>query len=90
MNKRTLLFAPVVFDLAETTRMIEIATGIKNHPPACQVLITNSIATGKSGTFDREEGFPKQKLEPRFSPQKIESYLINRSVSQRSPKEPNN
>ncbi len=28
MSKKVLLFAPVTFDLAETTRMIEIATGI--------------------------------------------------------------
>ena len=28
MTKKLLLFAPVTFDLAETTRMIEIAKGI--------------------------------------------------------------
>jgi UDP:flavonoid glycosyltransferase YjiC (YdhE family) len=34
MTKKILLFAPVTFDLAETTRMIEIAKGIKNHEAA--------------------------------------------------------
>jgi hypothetical protein len=34
MSKKTLLFAPVTFDLAETTRMLEIAKGIVKHPAA--------------------------------------------------------
>jgi hypothetical protein len=37
MAKKILLFAPVTFDLAETTRMIEIAKGVVNHPVANQV-----------------------------------------------------
>jgi len=35
-TKKLLLFAPVTFDLAETTRMIEIAKGIINRPLAKQ------------------------------------------------------
>ena len=38
MTKKLLLFAPVTFDLAETTRMIEIAKGIINHPVGKQGL----------------------------------------------------
>jgi hypothetical protein len=36
MAKKTLRIAQVTFDLAETTRMIEIANGIIN-PKACQL-----------------------------------------------------
>ena len=32
--KKVLLFAPCAFNLAETSRMVEIAKGIKHHPTA--------------------------------------------------------
>jgi UDP:flavonoid glycosyltransferase YjiC (YdhE family) len=73
MDKKTLLFAPVTFDLAETTRMIEIAKGIRNHPAASQVFNIQFISNG--GDLEHlieEEGFPLQRLEPRFTPEKIE------------------
>jgi hypothetical protein len=75
MIKKTLLFAPVTFDLAETTRMIEIAKGIKNHPAASQVFDIQFISNG--GDLEHlieEEGFPLKRLEPRFTPEKIEYF----------------
>jgi UDP:flavonoid glycosyltransferase YjiC (YdhE family) len=75
MDKKTLLFAPVTFDLAETTRMIEIAKGIANHPAACQVFNIQFISNG--GDLEHlieEEGFPLERLEPRFTPEKIEFF----------------
>jgi len=75
MNKKILLFAPVTFDLAETTRMIEIAKGIKNHLLANQVFDIKFISNG--GDLEHlieEEGFHLQRLEPRFTPEKIEFF----------------
>jgi UDP:flavonoid glycosyltransferase YjiC (YdhE family) len=73
MAKKTLLFAPVTFDLAETTRMIEIAKGIVNHPFASKAFDIQFISNG--GDLEHlieEEGFPLKRLEPRFTPEKIE------------------
>jgi UDP:flavonoid glycosyltransferase YjiC (YdhE family) len=73
MDKKILLFAPVTFDLAETTRMIEIAKGIRNHPAASQVFDIQFISNG--GDLEHlieDEGFKLQRLEPRFTPEKIE------------------
>jgi UDP:flavonoid glycosyltransferase YjiC (YdhE family) len=73
MDKKILLFAPVTFDLAETTRMIEIAKGIRNHPAASQVFDIQFISNG--GELEHlidDEGFKLQRLEPRFTPEKIE------------------
>lgn len=73
MDKKCLLFAPVTFDLAETTRMIEIAKGISNHPAACQVFDIQFISNG--GDLEHlieEQGFPLKRLEPRLTPEKIE------------------
>ena len=73
MAKKILLFAPVTFDLAETTRMLEIAKGIVNHPAASKVFDIQFISNG--GDLEHlieEEGFPLKKLEPRLTPEKIE------------------
>jgi hypothetical protein len=73
MVKKILLFAPVTFDLAETTRMIEIAKGILRHPEASQVFELQFISNG--GDLEHlveEEGFPLKRLEPRLTPEKIE------------------
>jgi UDP:flavonoid glycosyltransferase YjiC (YdhE family) len=73
MPKKLLLFAPAAFDLAETTRMIEIAKGIANHPHASQVFEIQFISNG--GDLEHlieEEGFPLKRLEPRLTPEKIE------------------
>ncbi|MGO9083827.1 MAG: glycosyltransferase [Candidatus Sulfotelmatobacter sp.] len=73
MPKRTLLFAPAAFNLAETTRMVEIAKGIVAHPEACKVFDIQFISDG--GDFERlieSHGFPLQRLEPRLTREKIE------------------
>ncbi len=46
MPKKILVFAPVAFDLAETTRMIEIAKGIRQHNAASQVFDIQFISDG--------------------------------------------
>jgi UDP:flavonoid glycosyltransferase YjiC (YdhE family) len=73
MPKKNLLFAPAAFDLAETTRMIEIAKAIVRHPDAGRAFAVHFISNG--GDFERlieEAGFPLQRLEPRLTPEKIE------------------
>ncbi len=73
MSKKLLLFAPVAFNLAEITRMIEIAKGIRQHPEASQVFDIQFISDG--GEFEHligEAGFPVHKMEPQLTPQKIE------------------
>jgi hypothetical protein len=61
--KKTLLFAPATVDLAETTRMIEIAKGIANHPLASQTFAFQFISNG--GNLEhliKEEGFPLKRM----------------------------
>lgn len=73
MAKKILLFAPVTFDLAETTRMIEIAKGIANHPLASQAFAIQFISNG--GDLEHlieEQGFPLKRLEPRYTQEMIE------------------
>ena len=73
MPKKILLFAPCAFNLAETTRMLEIAKGVAHHPAASQVFEIHFMSDG--GDFEHlidEEGFPLQKMEPRLTKEKIE------------------
>jgi UDP:flavonoid glycosyltransferase YjiC (YdhE family) len=73
MSKKILLFAPVTFDLAETTRMIEIAKGIRQHERARAAFDIQFISNG--GDLEHlieAEGFPLQRLEPRLTQEKIE------------------
>jgi UDP:flavonoid glycosyltransferase YjiC (YdhE family) len=73
MSEKILLFAPAAFDLAETTRMIEIAKGIVNHPEAGKVFTIQFISDGGDLEYLIEEaGFPLKRLEPRLTPEKIE------------------
>ena len=72
-KKKVLLFAPVTFDLAETTRMLEIAKGIVNHPLASQTFDIQFISNG--GDLEHlieEQGFPLKRLEPRYTLEMIE------------------
>jgi hypothetical protein len=72
-RKKSILFAPVAFDLAETTRMIEIAKGIRRHKAASEVFDIQFISDG--GDLEHlieEEGFPLKRMEPRLTEQKIE------------------
>ncbi|MCO5245675.1 MAG: hypothetical protein M9927_17975 [Anaerolineae bacterium] len=73
MAKKVLLFAPVAFNLAETTRMIEIAKGIRNHAVAREAFDIQFISDG--GELEHlieEEGFALKRMEPRLTPEKIE------------------
>src|SRR5271157_3710138 len=73
MAQKVLLFAPAAFDLAETTRMLEIAKGIRRHDLARAVFESHFISYG--GDFEgliEEAGFPLHRLEPHLTPQKIE------------------
>jgi UDP:flavonoid glycosyltransferase YjiC (YdhE family) len=68
-----LVFAPAAFDLAETTRMIEIAKGILRHPQASHAFDIQFISNG--GNLEHlieEEGFALKRLEPRLTQEKIE------------------
>lgn len=73
MSKKTLLFAPMAFNLAETTRMLEIAKGVTQHEQANRIFNIQFISDG--GEFEHlieEAGFPLKKMEPRLTPEKIE------------------
>jgi hypothetical protein len=73
MPKKILLFAPCAFNLAETTRMLEIAKGVAHHEGASRVFDIQFMSDG--GDFEHlieEEGFPLQKMEPRLTQEKIE------------------
>src|SRR5512146_1071665 len=75
MSKRCILFAPVTFDLAETTRMLEIAKGVRSHPQASKAFDIQFISNG--GDLEHlieEESFPLHRLQPRFTPEKIEFF----------------
>ena len=73
MAQKALLFAPAAFDLAETTRMLEIAKGIRRHDAASTIFDCQFISYG--GDFEHlieEAGFPLHRLEPSLTPAKIE------------------
>ena len=73
MAKKTLLFAPAAFDMAETTRMIEIAKGVRRDSLANQVFDVQFISNGGNLEHLIEgAGFPLQRLEPRLTDEKIE------------------
>jgi UDP:flavonoid glycosyltransferase YjiC (YdhE family) len=72
-TRRALLFAPCAYNLAETSRMIEIAKAVRAHPRASAAFDVRFISEG--GAFERliqENGFPVEKSEPRITEEKIE------------------
>src|SRR5664279_1032336 len=73
MPKHTLLFAPCAFNLAETSRMLEIAKGIERHPEARKVFDIHFISDG--GDFEpmiERHAFALTRMEPRLTKEKIE------------------
>lgn len=73
MSKRTLLFAPAAFNLAETSRMLEIAKAVERHPTASSVFQVHFISDG--GDFESliaNHGFALTRMEPRLTKEKIE------------------
>lgn len=72
-EKRMLLFAPCAFNLAETSRMVEIAKGIRRNTAANQVFDIHFISDG--GDFEsmiEKHGFRLTRMSPRLTPEKIE------------------
>jgi UDP:flavonoid glycosyltransferase YjiC (YdhE family) len=72
-SKRTLLFAPAAYNLAETSRMVEIAKGIVRHPQASQVFRVHFISD--SSDFEgliEKHGFALTRIEPRLTKEKIQ------------------
>jgi hypothetical protein len=73
MSQNTMLFAPCAFNLAETSRMLEIAKGIVREPQARKVFGIHFISDG--GDFEsliEKHGFALTRMEPRLTPEKIE------------------
>lgn len=73
MPPRPLLFAPCAFNLAETSRMLEIAKGVSRHSLASQAFLPHFISDG--GDFEAligKHGFPLTQMEPRLTPEKID------------------
>jgi UDP:flavonoid glycosyltransferase YjiC (YdhE family) len=68
-----LLFAPCAFNLAETSRMLEIALRLARDPVASKVFQIHFISDG--GDFEpliEKHGFALTRMEPRLTPEKIE------------------
>ena len=71
--QKTLLFAPCAFNLAETSRMLEIAKEVARDPIASKVFECHFISDG--GDFEsliEKHGFPLKRMEPRLTPERIE------------------
>jgi UDP:flavonoid glycosyltransferase YjiC (YdhE family) len=73
LPKKILLFAPCAFNLAETTRMVEIAKAVERHPKAREAFAVHFISDG--GDFEaliERHGFALTRMEPRLTKEKIE------------------
>ena len=73
MPQKTLLFAPCAFNLAETSRMLEIAKGVAREQAASKVFGIHFISDG--GDFEsliEKHGFALTHMEPRLTPKKVE------------------
>ena len=73
MSRRILLFAPAAFNLAETSRMVEIAKAVERNPKAASVFQIHFISDG--GDFEcliEKHGFALTRMEPRLTKEKIE------------------
>ena len=71
--KRPLVFAPCAFNLAETSRMVEIAKAVVRDVTASHVFDVHFISDG--GEFEsmiERHGFGLTRMEPRLTPEKIE------------------
>jgi UDP:flavonoid glycosyltransferase YjiC (YdhE family) len=73
LPKNILLFAPCAFNLAETTRMVEIAKAVERHPKAREAFAVHFISDG--GDFEaliERHGFALTRMKPRLTKEKIE------------------
>ena len=76
MPKKLLLFAPCAFNLAETSRMVEIAKGIARHPASessSSISISSPTAATLSGMIEKH-GFALTRMEPRLTQRKDRVY----------------
>jgi UDP:flavonoid glycosyltransferase YjiC (YdhE family) len=72
-QEKTLLFAPCAFNLAETSRMLEIAKEVARDPVGSTAFHIRFISDG--GDFESligKHGFALTRMEPRLTPEKIE------------------
>jgi hypothetical protein len=72
-SKKILLFAPCAFNLAETSRMVEIAKAIERHPKTREAFAVHFISDG--GEFEdliERRGFTLTRMEPRLTKARIE------------------
>ncbi len=80
MVKQTLLFAPCAYNLAETSRMIEIAKAIRAHSDTASAFNIRFISEG--GDFEHlieKNDFPVEKLKPQITEEKIaRAYKIDK------------
>lgn len=78
---RTLVFAPAAYNLAETTRMLEIARAVRRDPRAAGAVDIQFISDG--GEFEQlieDSGFTLVRMEPRMTAEDIErAYNIDRA-----------
>jgi len=73
-RKHTFLFAPCAYNLAETSRMVEIAKVVKRHPEARHGFAIHFISEG--GKFEElieKHEFPMTRMEPRLAQEKTTS-----------------
>jgi UDP:flavonoid glycosyltransferase YjiC (YdhE family) len=79
-RKRVLVFAPCTYNLAETSRLLEIARGVVRNPGANEAFRVHFISEG--GEFEsliEKAGFPLERLEPRITQEKIDyAYKVDR------------
>src|SRR5664279_2987516 len=71
-DRKTLVFAPACYNLAETTRMLEIAKAMASDPQIAALFDLRFMSEG--GEFEQlieAEGFVVETIEPRVTPQKI-------------------
>ncbi len=69
---KTLVFTPACYNLAETTRMLEIAKALAKHPRGPETFTIRFMSEG--GEFERlikAEGFSVDTIEPRVTEEKI-------------------
>jgi hypothetical protein len=80
MTRRALVFAPCAYNLAETTRMLQIAKGVRDVDRRGNAFDVRFMSEG--GEFEaliEQAGFPVEPMRPRITPEKIEyAYKVDK------------
>ena len=72
-SEKILLSAPCAFNLAEASRLVEIAMALEHHPKARGAFAVHLISDGGDfGTLIERHGFALTRMEPRLTKEKIE------------------